>query len=631
MMPTHRNFSRILTLACAVVLFAAVSWIYWPGIHGPELLDDRSSVMVIKELEKSPELAWDYVFGDRSGPMGRTVSMGTFVLEKLYFDAGILGNKRVNIVLHIVNGGVLAWLFLLLFRQQGVSGYRGLALGLAAIWLVHPLWVSTVLYAVQRMTMLATLCMLLAAISYIYWRSRWRQGTVQWVGAVPVVVFTLLGVFCKENAALIVPVILLMEVFWFQFLDSDGAPLKRVKVAIYTLIAGGGVALIGILVFNWGYILSKYAKRPFTFEERVLTQFRALWDYVYQWFFPQIERMGIYHDDLVWSQSLTQPLTTLLSILGWLAVLLISALLLRFRDGRLLVFAIAWFLVGHSLESSLWALELYFEHRNYFPAIGLVLFLGVFCAGAIKRWPEVKAPIFAWLAVVAIVLSIPLSSLVQVWSSQPMLILHHLNGHPMSSRANLDMAVQVAQYGSADKALAYSRKGFEVSTIEREGDLAVRNIALLCMMGKPVYPSEIDRIGQSDERRPLSSVTTLLTLTRMIQDDRCPQLDKLYFADRLAKVFLEGDRPAGASANMYSNMAVLENSLGRFDRAYAYTERLLKKKPRMKRALLMQLHFSSALGKDDVASGLIEVLQGLDEEGKLTLKERQTLALYLEN
>ena len=45
----------------------------------------------------------------------------------------------------------------------------------------------------------------------------------------------------------------------------------------------------------------------------------------------------------------------------------------------------------------------------------------------------------------------------------------------------------------------------------------------------------------------------------------------------------------------------------------------------------MQLHFSSAIGKEDVASDLINILQGLDEEGKLTLKEQQTLALYLEN
>jgi hypothetical protein len=579
-------------------------------------------VLVIADLENSPELAWDYVFGDRSGPLGRSVSMATFVFEKLYFDGSVAGFKRTNIVIHLANGGLLAWLFLLLFRQQGVSGYKGLALGLAAIWLVHPLLVSTVLYAVQRMTQLATLFMLLAGISYVYWRSRWRQDAFYLAGGIPVVLFTLLGLFSKENAIVIVPVLLLMEAFWFQFQDAKGVVLSRVRSIVYLLIGSGSVALLGILTFKWDFILGKYARRPFTLEERVYTQFRAFWDYVYQWIFPQVERMGIYHDDLAWSQSLTQPFTTLLGVLGLVAVFVVSALLLRFREGRLLVFGLSWFFVGHSLESSVWALELYFEHRNYFPAMGLVLMMGVLCAGAIRRWPEVKAPIFAWLAVLTLLLSLPTSSLVQVWASRPLLILHHLNGHPMSSRANLDMAVQIAQYGSGDKALVYSQKAFDVSTVEREGDLAVRNIALRCIVGDPVSTAEIDRIGQNDQRRPLSSVTTFLTLTRMLQNDKCPQMDKVYFADHLAQIFLDAAPPASASPNMYSNMAVLENSLGRYDRAFAYTEKLLKTKPRLKRALLMQLHFSSALGKEDVTSDLINILQGLDEEGKLTLKER---------
>ena len=159
-----------------IFLAVLVAWVYWPGIQGPELLDDRSSILVIEDLENNRERAWDYVIGDNSGPLGRTVSMATFVIEKLYFDEGIPGNKRVNILLHIAIGGLLIWLFSLLFRQQGVPNYKGLALVLAAIWLLHPLLVSTVLYVVQRMAMLATFFMLLSAISYVYWRRRGQMN-----------------------------------------------------------------------------------------------------------------------------------------------------------------------------------------------------------------------------------------------------------------------------------------------------------------------------------------------------------------------------------------------------------------------------------------------------------------------
>ena len=56
------------------------------------------------------------------------------------------------------------------------------------------------------------------------------------------------------------------------------------------------------------------------------------------------------------------------------------ALLLVWRWGRYLAFGIAWFLVGHSIESTVFSLELYFEHRNYFPGVGLFLLAGVLFA-----------------------------------------------------------------------------------------------------------------------------------------------------------------------------------------------------------------------------------------------------------
>ena len=149
-------------LLCGLLL-ALTAWIYWPGIKGPQLLDDRSSVLVIEDLRSKPELSLDFLFGNRSGLLGRSVAMASFVLEKLYLDEGIGGSKKVNIVLHLLNGVLVIWLFWLLFRFLQVTGYRWLAVMLGAIWLLHPLLVSTVLYTVQRMAMLSTLFMLLSS------------------------------------------------------------------------------------------------------------------------------------------------------------------------------------------------------------------------------------------------------------------------------------------------------------------------------------------------------------------------------------------------------------------------------------------------------------------------------------
>jgi len=616
---------------CGLLLPAFAAWVYWPGIAGPELLDDRSSVMVLDELGERPELAWDYILGDRSGPLGRTVSMASFVAEKLYLDDGIAGNKRVNILLHLANGALVIWLLALLLRHIGAPRHRGLAVALGALWLLHPLFVSTVLYAVQRMAMLSTFFMLLTALSYVRWRVGLDAGRGGVLRFLPVPLFFCLGMLAKENTVVIVPIVLLLEVLWFRCRDAAGEVISWLSKMSWGLIIAGGVGGLLVLVASMDYLVGRHSRRPYTLDERLLTQPRVLWDYVAQWFYPQTGRMGLYHDDVVWSRAVTEPATTLYALVAWALVLVAGALLLKAPRGRLLVFCIAWFLVGHGVESSVWPLELYFEHRNYFPAIGFALLAGVLYTEVARRWPQVSAPLLAWLSCWALGLALLTSSLVHVWSSRPLLILHHLEGHPESSRANIDMAVQMARLGSAADAHRYSARAFETSFIEREGDRAVRDLALSCIAGAPVGPRDIDRVGEFNAKRPLSSVSTLLSLVRLLQDDRCAQFDRVYFADHLADMYLREASPARASRNMYFNLAVLENALERYGRADAYIDKVLAKRPRNIRALLMKLHFTTALGRHEDAQEVIVTLQGLEQQGKLMLKDRQTLALYLES
>ena len=70
-----------------------------------------------------------------------------------------------------------------------------------------------------------------------------------------------------------------------------------------------------------------------------------------------------------------EPITTLFSLLA-LPALLALAWLVRHRQ-PLVAFGLLWFFAGHLSESTLLPLELYFPHRNYLPAIGLYLALGV--------------------------------------------------------------------------------------------------------------------------------------------------------------------------------------------------------------------------------------------------------------
>jgi len=625
------RLSRYLAIALLLLLLLLSGWVYWPGSSGPALLDDRSSVLVIGDVQQSPEQVWDYIFGDRSGPLGRPVSMASFVLEKVLLDGTVATSKKVSIVLHLFNGALLSWLFGLLFRYIGVPGYRWLAVLLGAAWLLSPLYVSTVLYVVQRMAMLSTTFMLLACLAYVGWRQKLLAGRFSSLLLALTGVSVVLALFAKENAIVIVPVILLLEAFWFQF---EGPGRKRVawlQRGTLTLIALGTSGVLIYVSTHYDALAAGFARRYFTLDERLLTQSRILWHYVGQMYLPDLSVMGLYHDDIVVSKSFNEPATTAWALIAWCGLLVFFIASLFWRRGRYLALGVAWFLIGHSIESTVFSLELYFEHRNYFPGIGLFLLVGVLFALLVRRWPEIWPPLLVILACCVVYLATLTGSQVQIWSSRPLLILHHLNGHPDSFRANADMAVQMANLGEFDAAREFSAVAYRVNVSgERSGDHDIRDLALACIADHAISPQQIDRLGTANPERPFSSVDTLHTLVKMLQDDTCPAFDRERFADRMAEIFLAADSVATASPNLYLGLALLENTLQRWSLANAYVDQYLQASPDDPQGLLMKLHFVSALGKVGEIKTIKSRLLEMQEQGQLTVGQQQTLSLYLE-
>jgi hypothetical protein len=627
-MADMRTLSYVVLLG---VVLGLTAWVYWPGHTGPGLLDDRPSVLKIQDLKGSPELALDYILGERSGPLGRPVSMTTFVLERLYLDGSLATSKKVNILLHLGNGLLVIWLLCLILRHRMGELAPWLALVLGAIWLLAPLFVSTVLYVVQRMAMLSTTFMLLAVIAYCYWReSLWRGRSRHWLAGLVLAAF-LLALFAKENAVVLVPILLLLEALWYRFEASSGQPVAWLRNVVLVLIAGGAVGLAAFFTLNYGDLAGKYHHRPFTLEERLLTQPRVLWDYVRQFYWPDVSRMGIYHDDVVVSRSLTDPPSTSLAIMGWIAVALLALWLLAIRRGQLLLLGVAVFLVGHAVESTVLPLELYFEHRNYFPSLGLLLLLAAVFGWVVHKLPQTTAPLLVYLACFALWLASLTSSQVQIWSSRPLLAFSHVTGHPDSFRANTDMAVLMASLGDYGRAREYSERAYAVSPRERASDYGVRDLALACMAGQAVPARQIAALAVAGESRPLASATSLLVLVRMLQSDYCPDFPRDQFARRMAEVYLAPSAAASGNKGIYLSLALLENTLSRYDEANQYIDRYLELAPGSTRGLLMKLHFLTALDKGEERVALLASLQQLEREGKLSVHEQQTLALYLEN
>lgn len=619
--------NRFWLLATFGLLLAATAWLYAPGIHGPALLDDRTSVTLLETDVDSRQLV-EQVLGDGSGPLGRPVTMATFVAERALLGADLRWSKTINIALHVINGVLLAWFILLLLRGSGYSRSLAVALLAAGLWLVSPLWVSTVLYAVQRMAMLACTFMLLTLIAYLHWRAAYVRGQSGIWRLLTVAGCAALAVFAKENGIVVLPVLLLLELLWVGCRRA-GVVERRLLAIALGLLALGTLFVVSVFLVVPERFLAHYSLREFTLEERLLTQGRILWDYLGQLVWPQTARMGLYHDDVLLSHSLTNPVATLHALLAWGGVLFAAAVSSGFVLGRRLAFCILFYLVGHGVESTVLPLELYFEHRNYFPGIAVFLLAALLLAELQQRWRRVAAPVMAYLALGLVVLSFNTSSQVEIWANSYLLRFNQINAHPTSFRANADMAVMFARAGSLERALEYSARAHE-HTRERTGDHYMRNLALSCIAGQPLSATQEPNRQALVAERPLSSVPTLHTLVKILQNDECQHLDRSALADTFAAVYLRPQAEATASGNIYALLAVLENALGRYANAYEYTALFLAESPQATRGLLMQLHFSTALGKVEEADDLKQRLLLLQDAGALSVVDQETLALYLE-
>lgn len=439
-----------------LTLLVAVAAIYRPALDGDFLFDDFPNIVdnpAVHLAQFSLAGFAGSLDGPAAGPLGRPVSVWSFALTHLFFGLDPFAFKAINLAIHLLNGALAGWLVFLLLGvlPSGVASPRArawLSLWVAAAWLLHPLQFVALSMAVQRMTLLAALFTLLALIAHLKAiaapaaPSRLGWGVAGWGLLWP------LAFLSKENG-LLFPVFA-MSIAWFAGADRERmAPgARRVMV-----LAAAAIALIGLLLLwriGGSWLEVGYAARDFTLGERLLTQGRVLWFYLAQILTPSYGGFALYLDDFPVSRGLFDPPSTSYALLAWL---LAAVLAVRYwRRFPLPCFGLAWFLVGHGLESSFVPLEIAHEHRNYLPSLGPLL-----AAGWLVWWlagrvpPERRRLVTTTAALAALCLLAALTGLRSAQMANP------LNGaqveairHENSARANYIAAWTLIKAGVGD-------------------------------------------------------------------------------------------------------------------------------------------------------------------------------------
>ncbi|MFC1877953.1 tetratricopeptide repeat protein [Thermodesulfobacteriota bacterium] len=306
----------------------------------------------------------------------RPVAMLTFAFNWYLEGSDVFGYHLVNIGIHCVNSCLLFLVSLSLLHTPNMIGrYQGseyfIAIVATALWALHPIQTQAVTYIVQRMASLATL-FYLGGILFFLKARRTQTGVKKGYFFGFCLLSFMLAVGSKQNAATLPVACLLIEVIFItnpEIWKQDKAKWMRAGT-----LAGLAV-LFGLLLLFWqtnsiSTIMDGYRIRPFTMGERLLTEFRVLVFYLYQIFYPVPGQFSILHD-LTLSKSLFDPWTTSAAVV-MIGVLFITAFY-TVRRQTLVCFAILFYFLGHSIESTIFPLELVFEHRNYLPSLFLFL------------------------------------------------------------------------------------------------------------------------------------------------------------------------------------------------------------------------------------------------------------------
>jgi len=379
------------------LLFFIPLVIYWPGLQGDFFLDDYPHIVNNQAIQIDRltfDGLWTAANSTNSGPLGRPLALASFAVNYYFTGLDPYYFKLVSLLIHALTSIGVFYLLRGITARLAPAQTLPITFIATLLWSVHPLNVSTVLYSVQRMTGLASLFTVWGIVAYMHGRTcllEHKQAGWGWImlslaaGAV--------GLYAKETSILILGYLLIIE--WLVFRFAMSTVLQR------HILQGSYLALIG-LPLAWaltthlspGWVEAAYARRAFSLTERLLTEGRVLWDYLYLTWLPNIRSMGLYHDGYQISHGLSDPPSTLIALLAH-AVLIASAFALRQR-WPLLLFAVAWFYVGHSAESTILPLEIKYEHRNYLPMLGMLLLMihGIYDATArLKNTRKIRATV----------------------------------------------------------------------------------------------------------------------------------------------------------------------------------------------------------------------------------------------
>lgn len=435
-----------------VIGIVAIWFVYSLALPGFILFDDTPNLQGLAQVTDWRSQLY-FIFSGVAGPLGRPLSLVTFVAQHADWPDHPEAMLRVNIAIHLLSVITVFILALGMARirpDYPVNRSLWMATALALLWGLSPFLATTHLIIIQRMTSLAALQIFggLACFVWAHLIFKSHPALAKILLVLGLGFGTLLATLAKENGALLP--LLAITILWLWIPNNQRMRGRTAKFIIIALAVVPTLLLIGYLLFHSIQVFENGygAHRQFTPYQRILTQLWLLFDYFLNLLIPRAINVSPFTDDILPATGLLSSPITLISLLAWISLISISNHL-RERAPYLL-FGIIFFLAAHLIESTTIGLELYFAHRNYLAAFGLY-FAIVF---GVARLPAqyVRIGIFALCGYICLFLLI----LIQVtanWNQNGITSEIWLTRHPDSLRAAQFHANHYLKFGDPVTAL----------------------------------------------------------------------------------------------------------------------------------------------------------------------------------
>jgi len=497
-------------------VFALAYWIFFQGVGGGFYFDDRSNLALLSQV-RSFDTAMQFVLSGTAGPTGRPLSLASFALQADAWPDRPEAFIHANILIHLLNGVLVAWFVRLLAARANMARPTVIVVLATAFWLLHPIQVSSVLFVVQRMTLLSASFTLLGLVFYLLGRRPQPDRGPSWFWIILAFGMTLPATLCKENGILLPGMLLLVEFMVFSPSTVSTSASARSRLL---LAWAGGILLAGLVFLGWQWTSFNeiVTAKGYSLARHGATEARALMEYLGQILVPRSTELGPFHDDFPISAAWHDP-PSLASIAG----LLIIAGMAWWGRKRFPLVSLGFFLFlwGHALESSIIPVEPYFEHRNYLPALGVALSL----ACLTQAGKDYRRLVTVGAAGMILVNAFAAFQYASIWGQRDWSPQFWHAQRPESARALLNLATHLAEQRQWNMVYRLVDKGRRRDPANMS--LVLTAFYLNCMTGSGRPESGyLGELLQAAHAGPFSiqSLKPLNHAVDLVTNNRCPNL-----------------------------------------------------------------------------------------------------------